>query len=64
MTVYDAGWENHSQICSDIIFGMVSSSLMCEVCVLNLNALQNQNKLHKLLILLGEYTEKINNIKK
>ena len=47
-----------------LFFGMVSSSLMCEVCVLNLNALQNQNKLHKLLILLGEYTEKINNIKK
>ena len=31
---------------------------------MNLNALQNQNKLHKPLILLGEYTEKLNNIKK
>ena len=51
MTVYDAGWENHSQICSDINFWY-------------LNALQNQNKLHKPLILLGEYTEKLNNIKK
>ena len=31
---------------------------------MNLNALQNQNKLHKPLILLGEYTKKLNNIKK
>ena len=55
MTVYDAGWENHSQIYSDINFWYA---------FLDLNTLQNQNKLHKLLILLGECTEKLNNIKK
>ena len=60
MTVYDAGWENHSQICSDINFWYGKFKFA----FLNLNALQNQNKLHKPLILLGEYTEKLNNIKK
>ena len=64
MTVYDAGWENHSQICSDIIFWYGKFKFdVRSFAFLNLNALQNQNKLHKLLILLGEYTEKINNIK-